>query len=91
VTVKVTTDALKTGDVIEEAGRYGVVRKVYKNANGMPEADVLYADGGTSLFTEAPSSVSAFHLQVGDGCEPNLEAMKNFVEALNWRSTAWLL
>lgn len=69
--VGVTTSGLKAGDVIKGAGRYAVVMSVYKNATGMPEAAVLYTDGRTSAWTDAPGSVSGLHLKVGEGCDTN--------------------
>lgn len=80
-----TTGDLKVGDVIEEGvGHYAVVRKVYRNrnANDTPQAEVLDTNGDESLWTDAFSSVPSFYLRVGEGCEPNLAALKKFVKAL---------
>jgi hypothetical protein len=81
----VTTGDLKVGDVIEEGvGRYAVVKNVYRNRNlnDVPQAEVLDTNGDESLWTDAFSSVPAFYLRVGEGCEPNLEALRKFVKAL---------
>jgi len=82
--VHVNTSGLKPGDVIESDRRYAVVTSVYRNLSGMPEVAVLYTDGSTSAWTEEPLAVSGFRLRVGAGCEPNLQALRKFVEALNY-------
>ena len=81
----VNTGDLKVGDVIEVgADHYGVVRRIYRNpsANDAPQAEVLDNHGDESLWTDAFSSVPGRYLRVGEGCEPTLESLKKFVQAL---------
>ena len=82
---KVNTGDLKVGDVIEVGtDHYAVVRRAYRNrsANDAPQAEVLDNHGDESLWTDAFSSVPGLYSRVGRGCEPNLEALKKFVQAL---------
>ena len=69
--------------MLEGTGRFYVVTSIYTNSSGMPEAAVLRTDGRSSTFTNAPGSVSGFHLRVGERCDPTIEALKLFVEQLN--------
>jgi hypothetical protein len=59
-----------------------VVTSVYKNATGMPEAAVLYTDGRTSAWTDAPGAISGFHSRVWEGCDTNLDALRKFADGL---------
>jgi hypothetical protein len=81
----VNTGDLKVGDVIEVGvDHYAVVRRIDRNrsANDTPQAEVLDNHGDESLWTDAFSSVPGLYLRVGKGCEPTLEALKRFVQAL---------
>jgi hypothetical protein len=81
----VNTGDLKLGDVIEVGVDHSaVVRRAYRNrsANDAPQAEVLDNHGDESLWTDAFSSVPGLYLRVGEGCEPTLESLKKFVQAL---------
>jgi hypothetical protein len=80
--VNVPTSGLKLGDVIQGAGRCCVVTRTYASAEDMPKASVLCSDGTTSTWTDAPGSVSGFHLRVAEGCEPTIVALKLVVGRL---------
>ena len=78
--IGVTTSGLKLGDVIKGADRFYVVTGTYTNSHGMPEVAVLCSDQRTSAWTDAPRSVSALHLKVGEGCAPTIEALRQSIE-----------
>jgi hypothetical protein len=80
--VNVPTSGLKVGDVIQGTGRFYVVTRTYASAEDMPKASVLCSDGSTSSWTDAPGSMSGFHLRVAEGCEPTIEALKLVVGRL---------
>jgi hypothetical protein len=76
--VWVPTAGLKIGDVLEEVAHYSVVTQTCVSSD-LPTAALLRDDGGTGTLT---AGESGNHARVGQGCEPNIEALKEFVEAL---------